>query len=171
MRGGSGWKRTEPGILVPTETLKLTLVVSWIFSERMAETIWVRFSAGGAAVADVAALPVVLDLLSRALSLAAVLSLVVLSLVVPSRDCAFLPLSLLMPSLDWASFVLSLLEPSRDCAFLLLSLLMPSLDWALFMPPLLPSPDSAPFMPDDPPDSRFIGAAEGAPRSDGWADG
>ena len=39
--------------------LKFTLVVSWIFSDRMAETIWVRFSAGGAAVAEVAALPVV----------------------------------------------------------------------------------------------------------------
>ena len=40
-------------------------MVSGIFSERMAETIWLRFSAGGAAVADVAALPVVVpDLLS-----------------------------------------------------------------------------------------------------------
>src|ERR1700682_1742319 len=49
---------------------------------------------------------------------------------------------------------------------------MPSLDWALFMPPLAPSLDSAPFTPCDPPESRFIGAAEGAPRSDGalcWA--
>ena len=43
----------------PTEMLKFTLVVSWIFSDLMAETIWVRFSAGGAAVAEVAALPVV----------------------------------------------------------------------------------------------------------------
>src|SRR3954451_18840769 len=43
----------------PTDTLKFTLVVSWIFSDLMAETIWLRFSAGGAAVAEVAALPVV----------------------------------------------------------------------------------------------------------------
>ena len=43
--------------------LKFTLVVSWIFSDLMAETIWVRFSAGGAAVAEVAALPVVCALL------------------------------------------------------------------------------------------------------------
>src|ERR1700704_120173 len=113
----------------------------------MAETIWVRFSAGGAAVAEVAALPVVvLDLLS----LAAVLSL-------------------LMPSLDCASFVPSLLMLSLDCAFFVLSLLMLSLDWAFFMPPLAPSLDSAPFTPDDPPESRFMGAAEGAPRSEDGA--
>src|ERR1700738_731158 len=99
----------------------------------MAETVWVRFSAGGAAVAEVAALPVVvLDLLS----LAAVLSL-------------------LMPSLDCASFVPSLLMLSLDCAF--------------FVPPLAPSLDSAPFTPDDPPESRFMGAAEGAPRSEDGA--
>jgi hypothetical protein len=39
--------------------LKFTLVVSWIFSDLMAVLIWVRFSGGGAAVAEVAALPVV----------------------------------------------------------------------------------------------------------------
>ena len=51
---------TELGTRVPTEILKLTLVVSlMLVSERMAEVIWVRFSAGGAAVAEVAALPVV----------------------------------------------------------------------------------------------------------------
>src|SRR5579864_9266499 len=45
--------------------LKLTLVVSSIFSDLIAVEIWVRFSAGGAAVAD--ALPVVVwDLLSVA---------------------------------------------------------------------------------------------------------
>ena len=43
---------------MPTETLTFTLVSS-IFSDLMAETICVRFSAGGAAVAVVAALPVV----------------------------------------------------------------------------------------------------------------
>src|SRR4051794_31276167 len=42
--------------------LKLTLVVSWIFSDLMADAIWVCFSAGGAAVAEVAALPVVCEL-------------------------------------------------------------------------------------------------------------
>src|SRR6266567_9380628 len=47
--------------------LKLTLVVSSIFSDLIAVEIWVRFSAGGAAVAEVAALPVVVcDLLSVA---------------------------------------------------------------------------------------------------------
>src|SRR3954467_2177765 len=39
--------------------LKFTLVTSSTFCCRIADTIWVRFSAGGAAVADVAALPVV----------------------------------------------------------------------------------------------------------------
>src|ERR1700730_6486021 len=132
----------------------------------MAETIWVRFSAGGAAVAEVAALPVVvLDLLSLA---------AVLSLLIPSLDCAFFAPSLLMLSLDCASFMPSLLMLSLDCAFFAPSLLMPSLDCASFMPPLAPSLDSAPFTPDDPPESRFMGAAEGAPRSEGgarcWAD-
>ena len=52
---------------VPIEMLKFTLVVSWIFSDLMAVLIWVRFSAGGAAVAEVAALPVVAgDLVSLA---------------------------------------------------------------------------------------------------------
>src|SRR5947199_6492658 len=46
-------------MVAPTETLKFTLVVSSILSDLMAETIWVRFSGGGAAVAEVAALPVV----------------------------------------------------------------------------------------------------------------
>jgi hypothetical protein len=40
--------------------LKLTLVTSSTFSDLMADAIWLCFSAGGAAVADVAALPVVL---------------------------------------------------------------------------------------------------------------
>src|ERR1051325_369660 len=39
--------------------LKFTLVTSSTFCVLIAETIWVRFSAGGAAVAEVAALPVV----------------------------------------------------------------------------------------------------------------
>jgi hypothetical protein len=45
---------------VPTEILKFTFVTSSTFSCLIAEVIWVRFSAGGAAVAEVAALPVVL---------------------------------------------------------------------------------------------------------------
>ena len=45
---------------MPIETLKFTLVTSSTFSCLIAEVIWVRFSAGGAAVAVVAALPVVL---------------------------------------------------------------------------------------------------------------
>src|ERR1044071_9776177 len=45
--------------------LKFTLVTSSTFCVLIADTIWVRFSAGGAAVAEVAALPVVApDLLS-----------------------------------------------------------------------------------------------------------
>ena len=62
--GRQRMEANDAGTAVPTEMLKLTLVVSWIFSDLMAETIWVRFSAGGAAVAEVAALPVVVcDLL------------------------------------------------------------------------------------------------------------
>src|SRR5947199_9345882 len=104
--------------------LKFTLVVSSILSCLMAETIWVRFSAGGAAVAGAAPVVVWLpepDLVSWALSF----------------DMP--PLSLDMPSLDWAlSFdmpLLSLDSPSLDCA---LSLDMLSLDCAL-LPSLLPS--------------------------------
>src|SRR5215204_2922235 len=42
------------------ERLKFTFVTSSTFSCLIAEVIWVRFSAGGPAVADVAALPTVL---------------------------------------------------------------------------------------------------------------
>src|SRR6266481_2245228 len=127
-------------MVAPTEMLKLTLVVSCIFSERMAETIWVRFSGGGAAVAEVAALPVVVvDLLS--VDWALLVPLFVLSL-----DWASFTLSLPMPSLDWAAFTLSLLRPSLDWASLTLSLPMPSLDWAPFTLSLpRPSLDWAPF--------------------------
>src|SRR6202011_319081 len=45
---------------VPIEMLKFTFVTSSTFSCLIAELIWVRFSAGGAAVAAVAALPTVL---------------------------------------------------------------------------------------------------------------
>jgi hypothetical protein len=55
------------GTVAPIEMLKLTLVTSSTFSCLIAETIWVRFSAGGAAVAEVAALPVVLASLPGAL--------------------------------------------------------------------------------------------------------
>src|ERR1700720_2591688 len=48
------------GTVVPIETLKFTFVTSSTFSCLIAEVIWVRFSAGGVAVAEVAALPVVL---------------------------------------------------------------------------------------------------------------
>jgi hypothetical protein len=53
-------ERTPVGTVVPIETLKFTFVTSSTFSCLTAEVIWVRFSAGGAAVAEVAALPVVL---------------------------------------------------------------------------------------------------------------
>src|ERR1700738_3883978 len=49
------------GTGVPTETLKFTFVTSSTFSCLIAEVIWARFSAEGAAVAEVAALSVVLS--------------------------------------------------------------------------------------------------------------
>src|SRR4051812_37092536 len=173
--------------------LKFTLVVSSIRSDLMAETIWVRFSAGGAAVADAA--PVVVwvlepDLVSWALSF----DMPPLSLDMPSLDWALsfdMPfLSLDMPSLDCAlSFdILSLV-----CAFLLPSLLLsrPSAFWSL--PPLVRSvsvavfccdfwplvassdclappfwSDCPDFMPDEP-SSLCCVAEEPPPRSDDGA--
>src|ERR1700682_4282692 len=78
----------------PTEMSKFTLLSSSILSDLIAEEIWVCFSGGGAAVAEVAALPVVL-------------------LSVEDLDCA-----LFMPSLD----IPSLDMPSLDCALFILLL-------------------------------------------------
>ena len=75
MRGGSEWKRTVDGTRVPTLILKLTFVTASTFSCLMADTIWVRFSAGGAAAAVVdpeAPAPVVEDLVSAAGALVSV---------------------------------------------------------------------------------------------------
>src|SRR5437763_1553948 len=101
--------------------LKFTLVVSSIRSCLMAVVIWVRFSAGGAAVARAAPVVVWLlepDLVSWALSFdMPPLSLDMLSLDwALSFDMPFLSLDML--SLDCA---LSLDMLSLDCAFLLLS--------------------------------------------------
>src|SRR4051812_13845079 len=119
-------------MVAPTDTLKFTLVVSWIFSDLIAEAIWPRFSAGGAAVAEVAALPVVLlsvalepallsavPLLSVALE-PALLSAVPLLSAAP-LESAFLAASFFMPSLD------SELMPFERSPFILLS-------WADFSP-------------------------------------
>ena len=48
------------GTAVPIETVKFTLITSSILSCLIAEVIWARFSVGGGAGAEVAALPVVL---------------------------------------------------------------------------------------------------------------
>src|ERR1700736_2373686 len=93
----------------PTEMLKFTFVASSILSCLNAVVIWLRFSAGGAAVAEVAALPVVLLSVEPDLVCALMPSFDVPSLDMPSLDCA---LSLDMPSLDM---------PSLDCALLVLA--------------------------------------------------
>src|SRR5882724_6424575 len=121
--------------------LKLTLVVCSIFSDLMAETIWVRFSAGGAAVAVVAALPVVVlcdlvvsvawDLVVSAgllvwafmlpllLSVAPLVSAFMLP-VLESRPSAFMPLAPLVVSVS--ELMLFDFSPAGDlvsCALLL----------------------------------------------------
>src|SRR4029453_11936757 len=126
--------------------LKFTLVVSWIFADLMAVLFWGRFSGGGAAVAEVAALPVVWDLLSVvplvwALSMPLLpsrLSVVVVPLLL-SRPSAFMSL----PPLGASVSELMLFDFS-PC------MRLPS--WALLLGAILSVdsfvPVSAPFMPE-----------------------
>src|SRR6266702_2205770 len=116
--------------------LKFTLVVSWIFSVLMAETIWVCFSGGGAAAAEVAALPVVVCDLAPAAPLVSAFMLPLLS-----RPSAFMSLAPLVWVSELMLFDFSPLGDCVPCA------LLP--DGAFF------SLDSAPFMPVLPL-SRFI---------------
>ena len=135
--------------------LKFTLVVSWIFSDLMAETIWVRFSAGGAAVAEVAALPVVS---ATCVSVAAApLVLVVAGLAVavsvswcrsccrgPRPSCPCCPWSSRSPSHALRLLALHRCCPERSCSVAGLVV-----DSEAFMPDSAPFvPVSAPFMPD-----------------------
>src|ERR1700712_1640526 len=128
----------------------------------MAETIWVRFSAGGAAVAEVAALPVVCDFASAGLlvsafilpplvSAAPLLSDALLELesmpLLLSRPSAFMSLPPLVVSVS--ELMLFDFSPAGDfvsCALLLAGIF--SFDSDAFVPDesgRLVSVDSAPF--------------------------
>src|SRR3954454_2720179 len=83
------------GTVVPIDTLKFTFVTSSTFSCLIAEVIWVRFSAGGAAVARVAAWPVVL--LSKAEGLVSAVGVFRSFEVVAESDGLVLPSAFISP--------------------------------------------------------------------------
>src|ERR1700712_298348 len=97
----------------PTETLKFTFVVSSILSCLNADVIWVRFSAGGAAVAEVAALPVVLLSDEPDLVCALFMPSLVPSLDMPSLDCA---LFVLAPDLSSELMLFDFWLPEPFCS-------------------------------------------------------
>ena len=162
------------GTRAPTEMLKFTLVVSWIFSDLMAETIWVRFSAGGAAVAEVAALPVVVRLAVRVGGRALGLCVVGLRALAVGRSCCRGPRPS-CPCRPWprrSPSSCSSTSTLRPVA-VLRALAAPGAFSRTARPSCRtrsPScPDSAPFMPDVPPLSRCIAPPTRQPRSEDGA--